>query len=61
MAEPGVEVDHATLHRRITKYSSPVASEARRRKAPVDQSGHIDETHIKVKERDRIIDQFSAS
>lgn len=49
MAERGVQVDHATLSRWVTKYSPLIASSARRRKAPTDRSWRMDETYIKVK------------
>ena len=49
MAERGVNVDHATLNRWFAKYSPLIASNARRRKAPVNHSWRMDETYIKVK------------
>lgn len=42
-------MDHATLNRWVTKYSPLIASTARRRKAPADQSWRMEETYIKVK------------
>jgi putative transposase len=49
MAERGVIVDHATLNRRVAKYSSMIPDTARRRKAAVNRSWRMDETYIKVK------------
>lgn len=49
LAERGVNVDHATLNRWVTKYASQVAAEARRRKRPVDRSWRMDETYVRAK------------
>ena len=49
MEERGVAVDHATIQRRVVKYS-PLQEEAfHRRKRPVWISWRMDETYIKVK------------
>lgn len=49
MAERGVNLDHATLNRWVAKYSSAIADEAQRRKAPTGSSWRMDETYVKVK------------
>jgi len=49
MAERGVAVDHATLNRWVTKYSSLIANNARRRKVPANRSWRMDETYVKVR------------
>jgi putative transposase len=62
LAERGVNVDHATLNRWVTKYAGQVAAEARRRKRPVDRSWRMDETYVRVKGRwvylYRAVDKF---
>jgi len=62
MAERGVKVDHATLNRRIVKYSPLVGEEARARKTSGARSWRVDETYIKVKGKwtyyYRAIDKF---
>jgi putative transposase len=49
LSERGVQVDHATLNRWVTKYSPLIAANARRRKAPTDHFWRMDETYIRVK------------
>ncbi|MCY1128347.1 IS6 family transposase [Frigidibacter sp. RF13] len=49
VAEWGVQVDHATLDRWVTKYAPLIAANARRRKAYADRSWRMDETGIRVK------------
>ncbi|NOC83128.1 IS6 family transposase [Ruegeria sp. HKCCD6428] len=49
MSERGVAVDHTTLNRWVTRYSSAIADAARRRKGSCDRSWRMDETYIKVK------------
>jgi putative transposase len=49
LLERGVQVDHATLNRRVAKYSALIAGAARRRKAFTDRSWRMDETYIRVK------------
>ena len=49
MAERGVQVDHATLNRRVVKYSPDIAKAAQMRKQPTAGSWRMDETYIKVK------------
>lgn len=62
LTERGVNVDHATLNRWVTKYAGQVAVEARRRKRPVDRSWRMDETYVRVKGRwvylYRAVDKF---
>ena len=48
MAERGVAVDHATVHRWAIKILPVLAAAFRRRKRPVGASWHMDETYIKV-------------
>ena len=48
MAERGVAVDHATVHRWVIKILPVLAGAFRRRKRPVGMSGRMDETYIKV-------------
>ena len=49
MAERGVIVDHATLNRRIVKYSPLIAVKAHNRKAQTQRSWRMDETYVRVK------------
>jgi len=62
MAERGVKVDHATLYRRVVKYTPLVGEEARARKTSGARSWRVDETYIKVKGKwtyyYRAIDKF---
>jgi putative transposase len=51
MNERGVSVDHATVNRRVVKYSLPLEAAFHRRKRPVWLSWRMDETYIKVKGR----------
>ncbi|OSZ75487.1 hypothetical protein CAP37_08815 [Hydrogenophaga sp. IBVHS1] len=48
MAERGVCVDHATVHRWAMKIPPVQTAVARRRKRPVSASWRMDETYIKV-------------
>jgi len=48
MAERGVFVDHATVHRWSIKILPVLAAVFRRRKRPVGTSWRMDETYIKV-------------
>ena len=48
MAERGVAVDHATVHRWAIKIVPVIAAVFRRRKRPVGVSWRMDETYIKV-------------
>ncbi len=49
MEERGVNIDHATLNRRVVKYSPENAKAAQNKKCPTGQSWRMDETYIKVK------------
>ncbi|WP_378942448.1 IS6 family transposase [Mesorhizobium sp. ANAO-SY3R2] len=49
LAERGVEVDHATLNRWVSRYAGLIAEEARRRKRPTDASRRMDETYVRVR------------
>ncbi|EMP1179983.1 IS6 family transposase [Morganella morganii] len=49
MAERGIDVDHATLHRWVLRLVPAMANAARRYKRPISQKWHIDETYIKIK------------
>ena len=48
MAERGVIVDHATVHRWALKILPVLGAVFRRRKRPVGSSWRVDETYIKV-------------
>ena len=48
MAERGITVDHATIHRWTIKMLPGLATICRRRKRPVGTSWRMDETYIKV-------------
>lgn len=49
MAERGVDLDHATLNRWVSRYAGLIAETARYRKRPADRSWRMDETYVKVK------------
>ena len=49
MEERGVELDHATIHRWVSKYSPLLEEAFHQRKRPVWGSWRMDETYIKVK------------
>ncbi len=49
MAERGVELDHATLNRWVSRYAGLVADASRHKKRPTDRSWRMDETYVKVK------------
>jgi transposase-like protein len=49
MAERGVQVDHATIHRWIVHYAPLLLEQFNRRKRPVTGRWHVDETYIKVR------------
>jgi putative transposase len=51
MAERGVFVDHATIHRWVIRYSSKLLERFNERKRAVTGKWHIDETYIKVRGR----------
>jgi transposase-like protein len=48
MAERGISVDHATIHRWIVRYSPELLEQFNRRKRPVTGSWHMDETSKSV-------------
>jgi transposase-like protein len=49
MAERGIFVDHATIHRWIVRYSPHLLERFNWRKRPATGKWHIDETYIKVR------------
>jgi putative transposase len=49
MAERGISVDHATIHRWTVHYAPLLLEQFNRRKRPVTGRWHIDETYIKVR------------
>ncbi|MFC4173514.1 IS6 family transposase [Microvirga sp. GCM10011540] len=51
MAERGISVDHATVHRWVVRYSPELLDRFNRRKRPVSRKWHLDETYIKVRGR----------
>jgi transposase-like protein len=51
MAERGISVDHATIHRWVTRYSPELLRRFNSRKKVVTSSWHIDETYIEVRGR----------
>ena len=51
MAERGISVDHATIHRWVMRYSPELLKRFNSRKRVVTSRWHIDETSIKVRGR----------
>jgi transposase-like protein len=51
MAERGISVDHATIHRWTVHYAPLLLERVNRRKRPVGRKWHVDETYIKVRGR----------
>ena len=51
MAERGIEVDHATIHRWTVHYAPLLPGQFNRRKRAVGRRWHVDETYIKVRGR----------
>ena len=49
MAERGISVDHATVHRWVVRYSPELLERFNRRKRSVSRKWHVDETYIKVR------------
>lgn len=49
MAECGISVDHATVHRWTVHYAPLLLEQFNRRKRPVTGRWHVDETYIKVR------------
>ena len=55
MAERGISVDHATIQRRIVRYSPDLLEQFDRRKRRVSGRSHVDETYIKVRGQRRYL------
>ena len=51
MAERGISVDHATIHRWVIRYSPELLKRFNVRKRSVTTKWHVDETYIKVRGR----------
>jgi transposase-like protein len=51
MAERGISVDHATIHRWVVRYSPELLKRFNARKRAVTGKWHVDETYIKVRGR----------
>jgi putative transposase len=51
IAERGISVDHATIHRWVVCYSPELLERFNRRKRSVSRKWHVDETYIKVRGR----------
>ncbi len=51
MAERGISVDHATIHRWVVRYAPELLKRFNSRKRPVTVRWHIDETYVKVRGR----------
>ena len=49
MAERGISVDHATIHRWVIRYSPELLKRFNLRKRSVSRKWHVDETYIKVR------------
>ncbi len=49
MAERGISVDHATIHRRTVHFAPRLLEQFNRRKRAVTGEWHIDETYVKVR------------
>jgi transposase-like protein len=49
MAERGISVDHATIHRWVVRYSPDLLKRFNARKRAVTARWHVDETYIKVR------------
>ncbi len=49
MAERGISVDHATVHRWVIRYSPELLERFNLRKRSVSRKWHVDETYIKVR------------
>ena len=49
MAERGISVDHATVHRWVIRYSPELLKRFNQRKRTVTGKWHVDETYIKVR------------
>jgi transposase-like protein len=51
LAERGISVDHATIHRWVIRYSPELLERFNRRKGAVTRKWHMDETYIMVRGR----------
>ena len=51
MAERGISVDHATIHRWVIRYSLELLRRFNLRKRALTSKWHLDETYIKVRGR----------
>ena len=51
MAEHGISVDYATIHRWVIRYSAELLKRFNARKRVVTSKWHVDETYIKVRGR----------
>jgi putative transposase len=51
MAERGISVDHATIHRWVVRYAPELLKRFNARKRAVTEKWHVDETYIKVRGR----------
>ena len=51
LAERGISVDHATVHRWVVRYSPELLERFNRRKRAVTRRWHVGETYIKVRGR----------
>jgi transposase-like protein len=51
MAERGISVDHATIHRWTIHYAPLLLEQFNRRKRAVSRKWHVDETYVKVRGR----------
>ncbi|MFC1458251.1 IS6 family transposase [Microvirga arabica] len=49
MAERGISVDHATVHRWVVRYSPELLERFNRRKRAISRKWHVVETYIKVR------------
>jgi putative transposase len=49
MAERGISVDHATIHRWVVRYSTELLERFNSRKRAVTGKWHVDETYIRVR------------
>jgi transposase-like protein len=55
MAERGISVDHATVHRWIVHYAPLLLERFNQRKRPVSGKWHVDETYIKLRDQWRYL------
>jgi transposase-like protein len=55
MAERGISVDHATIHKWIVRYSPDLLEQFNRQKLPVTGRWHVSETYIKMRGEGRYL------